>query len=135
MRVLGVDACPLGWVAIELCEGRFIAAHVADCLTKLLSVGDDVQTVHTVGIDMPLGLVETGWREADLAARNFVGARHRSVFQVPPQAVWKQDIWHEDSWEQANQRCRQITGHGLSRQTWGLRDKLAESNQCLGTGQ
>jgi predicted RNase H-like nuclease len=135
MRVLGVDACTLGWVAIELCGGGFAAAHIADRLTKLLSVVDDVQNVHTVGIDMPLGLVESGWREADLAAQNFVGARRRSVFQVPPRAVWKQDVWHEDSWAQANQRCRLITGHGLSRQTWGLRDKLAEANQCLASGQ
>jgi predicted RNase H-like nuclease len=135
MRVLGVDACTLGWVAIELCGGGFAAAHVANRLTRLLSVVDDIRNLHTVGIDMPLGLVETGWREADLAAQNFVGARRRSVFPVPPRAVWKQDAWHEDSWEQANQRCRQITGHGLSRQTWGLRDKLAEANQCLATGQ
>jgi predicted RNase H-like nuclease len=135
MRVLGIDACTLGWVAIELSGGRFAAAHVADRLTTLLSVVDDIDNIRTVGIDMPLGLVETGWREADLAAQYFVGSRRRSVFRVPPHAVWKQDVWREDSWEQANQRCRQITGHGLSRQAWGLRDKLAEANQCLATGQ
>jgi predicted RNase H-like nuclease len=28
-----------------------------------------------------------------------------------------------------------VTGHGLSRQTWGLRDKLGEANQCLASGQ
>jgi len=135
MRVIGVDACVLGWVAIELRGGEFAAAHVADRLTRLLSVVDDVQNVHAVGIDMPLGLVETGWREADLAAQSFVGARRRSVFRVPPRAIWKQDVWHKDSWEQANQRCRQITGQGLSRQAWGLRDKLGEANQCMTIGQ
>jgi predicted RNase H-like nuclease len=89
-----------------------------------------------VGIDMPLGLVETGWRQADLAAQEFVGARRRSVFRMPPRAVWKADVWYEDSWEQANQRCRQLTGHGLSRQTWGLRDKLREADQAdQATGQ
>jgi predicted RNase H-like nuclease len=135
MRVLGVDACVPGWVAIELRGGEFAAAHVADRLTRLLSVVEDIHSFHSVGIDMPLGLVETGWREADLAAQTFVGARRRSVFRVPPRAVWKHDVWQEDSWERANQRCRQITGHGLSRQTWGLRDKLGEANQCLASGQ
>ncbi|MGH3925215.1 MAG: DUF429 domain-containing protein [Pseudonocardiaceae bacterium] len=135
MRVLGIDACTIGWVSIELHRGTFAAAHIAGRLTALLSGIDDIHEVHTVGIDMPLGLVDTGWREADIAAQAFVGARRRSVFRIPPRAVWQEDIWHEDSWEQANQRCRQLTGHGLSRQTWGLRDKLREANQCLATGQ
>jgi hypothetical protein len=100
----------------------FAAAHIAECLTTLLSTVEDVQDVHAVGIDMPLGLVETGWRQADLAVQAFVGARRRSVFRVPPRAVWTAGSWYEDSWEQANQRCRQLTSHGLSRQTWGLRD-------------
>jgi predicted RNase H-like nuclease len=136
MRVLGVDACTTGWISIELHRGAFVAASIADRLTTLLSKVNDIQGIHAVGIDMPLGLVETGWRQADLAARAFVGARRNSVFLVPPRAVWKQEgTWHEDSWEQANQRCRQLTGHGLARQTWGLRDKLREANQCLATGQ
>ncbi|MGH3887615.1 MAG: DUF429 domain-containing protein [Pseudonocardiaceae bacterium] len=135
MRVLGVDACTIGWVSIELRYGTFAAAHLADRLATLLSAVDNIQEIHAVGIDMPLGLVEAGWRQADLAAQAFVGARRSSVFRIPPRAVWKADIWHEDSWEQANQRCRQLTSHGLSRQTWGLRDKLREANQCLATGQ
>jgi predicted RNase H-like nuclease len=138
MRVLGIDACALGWIGIELRDGEFAAAHTADRLTRLLTTVDDIHTddIHTVGIDMPLGLVETGWRQADLAAQEFVGARRRSVFRMPPRAVWKADVWYEDSWEQANQRCRQLTGHGLSRQTWGLRDKLREADQAdQATGQ
>jgi predicted RNase H-like nuclease len=135
MRVLGVDACARGWVSVELHCGTFAAAHIAECLTTLLSTVEDIQNVHAVGIDMPLGLVETGWRQADLAAQAFVGARRSSVFRVPPRAVWKAELWHQDSWEQANQRCRQLTSHGLSRQTWGLRHKLREANQCHATGQ
>ncbi len=135
MWVLGVDACTVGWVSIELRCGAFAAAHIADRLITLLSAVGDIHEVQAVGIDMPLGLVETGWRQADLAAQAFVGARRSSVFRVPPRAVWRDDSWHEDSWEQANQRCRQLTSHGLSRQTWGLRDKLREANQCLATGR
>lgn len=135
MRVIGADACPTGWVGIELRCGTFAAAHIAECLTTLLFAVDDMQDIDAVGIDMPLGLVETGWRQADLAAQAFVGARRSSVFRVPPRAVWKDDSWYEDSWEQANQRCRQLTSYGLSRQTWGLRSKLREAQQLLATGQ
>ncbi|HEY3692222.1 MAG TPA: DUF429 domain-containing protein [Pseudonocardiaceae bacterium] len=62
MRVLGVDAYRKGskggkgWIGVELDRGAFVDAHIADCLTKLLSAVNDIQAV---GIDMPLGLVET----------------------------------------------------------------------------
>jgi predicted RNase H-like nuclease len=132
MRVLGVDAYTKGWIGVELDRGTFVAAHIADRLTTLLSAVNDIQAV---GIDMPLGLVETGQRQVERAARAFVGKHLRSaVFPVPPRAVWKrEDTWYDDSGEQANQRCRELTGHGLSRQTWGLRVKLREANECLAT--
>jgi predicted RNase H-like nuclease len=108
MRVLDVDACSIGWVSIELRCGTFAAAHIADCLTTLLSaVGNihgNIHEVHAVGIDMPLGLVETGWRQADLAAHAFVGARRSSVFRVPPRAVWKEEVWHQVSFAAMNDR-------------------------------
>lgn len=133
MRVLGIDAYTKGWIGIELEHGTFVAAHIRDRLDTLLSAVHDIQAV---GIDMPLGLVETGRRQADLDARAFVGTRRNSVFLMPPRAVWQQeDIWHEDSWEQANQRCRQLTGHGLTHQTWGLLVKLREANKCFATNK
>jgi len=77
-----------------------------------------------VGIDMPLGLLESGWREADRAARGLLGPRRSSVFAIPPRAVWAQA-----SYQAANQRCRELTGQGLAIQAWGLRAKLLEANQ------
>ena len=61
MRVLGIDAYPKGWIGIELDCGTFVAAHIGDRLTTLLSAVHDIQAV---GIDMPLGLVETGRRRS-----------------------------------------------------------------------
>jgi len=72
---------------------------------------------------MPLGLLETGWREADRAARGLLGPRRSSVFAIPPRAVWAQT-----SYRAANQRCRDLTGQGFSIQAWGLRAKLLEAN-------
>jgi predicted RNase H-like nuclease len=86
--------------------------------------GPDRQDAMTVGIDMPLGLLETGWREADQAARGLLGPRRSSVFAIPPRAVWA-----EASYAAANRRCRELTGHGFSAQAWGLRAKLLEANQ------
>jgi predicted RNase H-like nuclease len=146
MRVLGVDAYRKGrkgkgWIGVELDCGAFIDAHIADRLTELLSAVNDIQAV---GIDMPLVLAETGRRQADLDARDFVG-KHLggAVFLMPPRAVWQQEgIWYDDSWEEANQRCRELTrdelppdGYGLPRQTWGLRVKLREANECRDTNK
>jgi predicted RNase H-like nuclease len=133
MRVLGIDAYTKGWIGVELAHGKSVAAYIRERLTTLLSAVHEIQAV---GIDMPLGLVETGRRQADLDTRPFVGPLYRAVFLMPPRGVWKQeDIWYDDSWEQASQRCRQLTEHGLSRQTWGLRVKLREANECFATNK
>jgi predicted RNase H-like nuclease len=81
MRVLGVDAYRKGrkgkgWIGVELDRGAFVGAHIADSLTALLSAVNEIQVV---GIDMPLGLVDAGRRQADLDARDFVGPRRNSV--------------------------------------------------------
>ena len=62
MRVTGVDACRGGWVAVSL-DGRLRVqgARVHTSLAGVLD-GDDASVV---GIDMPLGLLESGWREAE----------------------------------------------------------------------
>jgi predicted RNase H-like nuclease len=145
MRVLGVDAYRKGkgkgWIGVELDRGTFVDAHIKDHLTELLSAVNDIQAV---GIDMPLGLVETGRRQADLDARDFVG-KHLggAVFLMPLRAVWQREdnTWYDDdSWEDANQRCRELTrdelppyGYGLPPMTWGLRVKLREANECCDT--
>ena len=129
VRVTGVDACRGGWVATSLevspTETRPVVTVTFDVrLTALLAPEPDAAGTTVVGIDMPLGLLETGWREADRAARSLLGPRRSSVFAIPPRAVWA-----ETSYKAANQRCRELTGQGFSIQAWGLRAKLLEANQ------
>jgi predicted RNase H-like nuclease len=117
VRVTGVDACRRGWVAVSLAAG--VTVTVGPWLDALLA-GDPA----VVGIDMPLGLLESGWREADRAARGLLGPRRSSVFAIPPRAVWAQA-----SYRGANLCCRELTGQGFSAQAWGLRAKLLEANR------
>jgi predicted RNase H-like nuclease len=125
MRVTGVDACRRGWVAVSLeAAGSSVTVRADASLGALLGPDPDPRDGRTVGIDMPLGLLEAGWREADRAARGLLGPRRSSVFAIPPRAVWA-----EASYASANQRCRELTGHGFSAQAWGLRAKLLEANQ------
>jgi predicted RNase H-like nuclease len=143
MRVTGVDACRRGWVAVSLDvprpgaaradDLRVEAARVHQSLAGVLEAGvpagvSEEDGAGVVGIDMPLGLLESGWREADLAARGLLGPRRSSVFAIPPRAVWAQA-----SYQAANQCCRELTGRGFSIQAWGLRAKLLEADRYRGT--
>jgi predicted RNase H-like nuclease len=105
-----------------------IAVEVGPSLHGLLApvLAPDDSTV--VGIDMPLGLLPAGWREADRAARGLLGPRRSSVFAIPPRPVWAQA-----SYAEANRRCRELTGQGFSAQAWGLRVKLLEADAYRGT--
>ena len=89
MRVTGVDACRRGWVAVTLDAPETAADRPGpvwvaavrghESLAGVLD-GDDAGVV---GIDMPLGLPESGWREADRTARGLLGPRRSSVFARP----------------------------------------------------
>lgn len=134
VAVLGVDACPAGWVAVELSDARFAGARLATDLRSLLREEGEAGEAREAGtgaaevvaVDMPLGLLDAGWRRADTEAAALLGRQRGSVFRVPPRAVWQ-----EEQYEAASRRCRELTGAGLSRQTWGLAAKLREANGCL----
>jgi predicted RNase H-like nuclease len=115
--VTGVDACRGGWVAVTLGPAGPPAVTVAASLEGLpLSA--------VTGIDMPLGLLARGWRDADQLARRALGRRGTTVFAIPPRPVWDCD-----SYAAANRTCRELTGKGMSAQSWGLRRKIAEADQ------
>ncbi len=135
MRVTGVDACRHGWVAVRLDvpgpaadrRGSAGASRIRVAAVRAhasLAGALEGDGANVVGIDMPLGLLESGWREADRAARGLLGPRRSSVFAIPPRSVWAQA-----SYQAANQRCRELTGQGLAIQTWGLRAKLLEADR------
>ena len=128
--VTGIDGCAGGWVAVTL-SGDWdwdgdadagappaVSVTVARTLDGLGLGGAGV-----VGIDMPLGLLAAGWRTADLLARRALGRRGSCVFAIPPRPVWEQPAYAN-----ANHSCRELTGHGMSVQAWGLRGKLLEAD-------
>ncbi len=120
LTVTGVDGCAAGWVAVTLgssVTGIVVGVTVAAAL-------DLLPLAPVTGIDMPLGLLGAGWREADRLARRALGRRGVTVFAIPPRAVWECR-----SYAEANRLCRELTGKGLSAQAWGLRRKIAEADQ------
>ncbi|ABW11831.1 conserved hypothetical protein [Parafrankia sp. EAN1pec] len=137
-----MDACPGGWVAVELTGGAFTGARFATALrdiTDLTNPTDQAgpatpanaadptastgQAFGMIAVDMPLGLLADGWRECDRVARAAAGPRRASVFLVPPRPVWAVEEFTD-----ANALCRAMTGGGLTRQAWGLRPKVLEAD-------
>jgi predicted RNase H-like nuclease len=116
LPVTGIDGCKSGWVAVTLATPG-TRVTVAATLGALPIAG-------VAGIDMPLGLLADGWRDADLLARRALGRRGSCVFAIPPRPVWALP-----SYAEANRRCRELTGRGMSAQAWGLRGKLMEADE------
>jgi predicted RNase H-like nuclease len=121
LAVTGVDACARGWVAVTLGPGPLgsgtgVSVAVAATL-------DGLPLASVTGIDMPLGLLAAGWRDADVLARRALGRRGVTVFAIPPRPVWECE-----SYAEASGRCRELTGKSFSVQAWGLRRKIAEAD-------
>lgn len=114
---LGIDGYPRGWVAARREDDviTWLTCPVPDIGRWL---ADDV----VVGVDMPIGLAETGWRECDrLAKVELVGARSR-VFMTPPRRVLELGLAAPN--EQVQALSRELTGQGTSRQAMGLAERI-----------
>jgi predicted RNase H-like nuclease len=127
LTVTGVDGCARGWVAVALRlehpEGPGHAGVVAAVRVAVAATLDGLPLAGVTGIDMPLGLLGDGWRDADLLARRALGRRGVTVFAIPPRPVWECQTY-----AQAGRACRELTGKGFSVQAWGLRRKIAEAD-------
>jgi predicted RNase H-like nuclease len=114
-RVLGVDGCRGGWVAVALEDGRFTTAWFAARFADL--VGDEATVI---GVDIPLGS-NGARRAADRAARQLLGRRGSTVFDAPPR-----EVLDAPDHSTANQRCRDRYGRGVSAQAWNLVPKMRD---------
>jgi predicted RNase H-like nuclease len=116
----GVDGCPGGWVAVTLGQPGPRRPRLTVTVAATLEA---LPLTRVTGIDMPLGLLASGWRDADRLARRALGRRGSTVFAIPPRPVWECP-----SYAEANRLCRELTGQGMSVQAWGLRRKIAEAD-------
>lgn len=120
--VAGVDGCRGGWVGVVLADDGTVrdarVAHTFDALTAAFG------RVDVVGVDMPVGLVETGVRECERLARGLLAARASTVFPMPPRGALA-----APTHAQAVARCRELGVPGVSAQGYALRRKVFEVEQ------
>jgi predicted RNase H-like nuclease len=124
-RVLGADACRAGWVAIALSGGE-IRAYVHAEVDALVRAAAADGPLAVIGIDIPIGLADDTVRQADLLARRAAGPRWASVFVTPVRAA----LGVADH-QEASALNRRLTGSGISRQAFNLRDKIMQVDRWL----
>ncbi|HEY2505969.1 MAG TPA: DUF429 domain-containing protein [Streptosporangiaceae bacterium] len=127
-RVLGVDACPAGWIAITLSDGR-PQAIVGGQIAEVVDAATQAGPLRAVAIDIPIGLADTGFRQADLLARKAAGARWASVFATPIRGALAFDTYAD-----ALALSRSVTGSGISAQAFRLREKILQVDDWLRQG-
>jgi predicted RNase H-like nuclease len=118
--VLGVDACPAGWVGVTL-AGRGVRAVVHAEIGGLVALAAVDGPLDAIAIDIPIGLADRGTRQADLLARTAAGRRWASVFVTPVRAALQGATYAE-----ALAVSRALTGRGISSQAFRLRDKILQ---------
>jgi len=120
VRVLGADACKPGWVGIVL-DGARVEAHFGVTIADLVAAAETARPVAVVGVDIPIGLPDTGRRAADELARVRAGVRRASVFMTPVRRA----LLAADHTE-AVRLNRSAAGEGVSAQAYGLRTKILD---------
>jgi predicted RNase H-like nuclease len=117
MRVLGVDGCKGGWVAVALEDGVFAGSRFVD------SIGDVASDpASVIGIDTPLGETTPGNRAADRSARAFLKPRSALVFPAPLLAALEAPT-HSEGSAVSVAKC----GKGVPKQAWGLRKYMLDA--------
>ncbi len=126
MKYLGVDGCPGGWLAAGEKDDGEIEIELYEDFIELWKKNPELELVL---IDIPIGLKESGSAErlCDRAARSFLSRRSSTIFPVPFRPALR-----AESWQEANRINKEVSGRGLSRQSWGLADKIREIDDFLG---
>jgi predicted RNase H-like nuclease len=121
---LGIDGYPRGWVAARRTGGA-VTWHTCTVPEIASLLSDEV----VVGIDMPIGLAEAGWRDCDRLAKTELGRAASRVFMTPPRGVLELGLTAPN--EHVQNLSRQLTGQGTSRQALGLADRILALDLAL----
>ncbi len=123
MAAIGIDACKTGWIAVALRTGAEAQAHFLESIEDLAEAISDAEAI---AIDIPIGLPNEVRRVADVEARNVLGPRSHSVFFTPVRAALE-----ARDHPTATRLSLELTGYGISQQSFALRSKIFEIERWL----
>lgn len=125
MWAAGADGCRAGWICVRRRDGRGEVEHALHETAAEL-VGQR-PAPGVLGIDIPIGLTESGPRECDREARHALGPkRGSSVFPAPIRAVLR-----AATWEEACALRERAEGKRMSKQAWFIVAKIREVDEAL----
>jgi predicted RNase H-like nuclease len=117
MKVIGLDGCSRGWIGVVL-DGDEVSAHY---FANVRQVVEDFPDVQVIAIDIPMGLLDSGPRRADILARGKLPGRASTIFNAPARACLV-DVQYLT----ANEISQRVLGKGLSQQSYALLPKIRE---------
>lgn len=126
LRVVGVDGCRGGWVAVEFdSKSSMLVPRFHSTFREIL---DRYSEAQAICIDVPIGLTEADYRACDKEARVELQERKSSVFPAPdPRLLHVGDF----SYYEANNFSKTVTEKGLSQQLYAFIPKVAEVNYLM----
>ena len=119
--VIGIDGTSTGWIAsIGSARNKVLSTiRYSEKLHRLLSNYPNSVVV----IDMPIELNKKNYlRECDVLAKKYLGSNFQSSVFIPP----LKRVLQCSSYQEANKLSKEITGRGLSKQAWYLKNKINE---------
>lgn len=129
--VLGVDACPAGWVGVVLDPTLRASVFVAADITSLVEVVREQHDVPVVAVDIPIGLPDCGGRLADAEARRALVGKGSSVFSTPVRSALEAATYAEA--REANLAATDGRT-SVSAQAYALRDKVLDVDAWVRSG-
>lgn len=125
MNVVGVDGCRGGWIA--MCWDLETGTIEPGTHASLAGLIDHHAAAGAIGIDIPIGLSDTGTRRCDVEARRLLGRKRASSVFPPP----IRELFGSTSHAQASSLSRSLIGKGISIQTYSILDKVEEANDTV----
>jgi predicted RNase H-like nuclease len=121
--VLGVDACRAGWVGVLLTPERPAAVLAGATITALVELARESADPMVVAIDIPIGLPDSGPRQADGLARRELPGKASSVFSTLTRSAYEAETYAD-----ARERNRTATDgtRSASAQAYALGPKILE---------
>jgi predicted RNase H-like nuclease len=123
---VGADGCKAGWLTILLMGN---SGWEVDVFPDVSNLWNKYSSASVILLDVPIGLRERGdeERKCDKKARELLGPkRASSVFSAPCRSAI-----YAESYEKASNINKQMTGRGLSLQTWNIIRKICEVDILL----
>jgi predicted RNase H-like nuclease len=126
MRIAGIDGCKGGWIAVLL-DAPFDLGSATVVASAELRALIDRHTIDLALVDIPIGLADAApGRSVEPKVRDFLKGRASVVFNAPCR-----EAIGAATYPDASAINRAALNKGLSRQSWGIVPKIAETDALV----